>query len=483
MTYFKFIYICQNYLTLKKGEVLLEKEKHLESLATTETKFNRELGIFGGVSIIGGIMIGSGIFYLGSYVLQRTGMSLGLALLAWIVGGLVTLLAGLCYAELGVSMPRAGGSTVYLTEAFHPAVGFLRGFTDWLIGGPGSIAAMAIALPTAMRSFWTISDMQIKLIATALIIILTVYNLFGIKQGAFLQNISMVAKLIPILVILFAALFLGRESPDLSLTPVTNPDASFSSIIGMIAFATVASLWAYEGWTNLNSMTEEMKNPKKNLPKSLIIGIGGITVLYTLFNFAIYKVLPYDVIVNHIADGNLYLGTEAAISVLGNWGGIIVSLGMVLAMFGGLNGLTIAQPRMYYAMAVEGHFFKSFAKLHPKYKVPTAAMLAQMVLSIVLVFSRNLDQLTSLVVFTAMLYNLLTIIAVWVMRKRFPELQRPYRVAGYPWTVLITAILFIGLLINTFTEDIQNALLGMIVQVIGILVYWYFDRQLKRKKA
>ncbi|MBO0458854.1 amino acid permease [Enterococcus hulanensis] len=461
----------------------MEQEKHLQELSTTETEFNRELGVFGGVSIIGGIMIGSGIFYLGSYVLERTGMSLGLALLAWIVGGVVTLLAGLCYAELGVSMPRAGGSTVYLTEAFHPAVGFLRGFTDWLIGGPGSIAAMAIALPTAMRSFWTISDMEVKIIATVLIILLTVYNLFGIKQGAFLQNVSMVAKLIPILIILFAALFLGTEQPDLSLIPKTNPDASLFDIIPMIAFATVASLWAYEGWTNLNSMTEEMKNPKKNLPKALLVGIGGITILYTLFNFAIYKVLPYDAIATNIENGNLYLGTEAARSVLGNWGGIIVSLGMILAMFGGINGLIIAQPRMYYAMAVEGHFFKSFAKLHPKYKVPTASILVQMLLSIALVFSRNLDQLTSLVVFTAMLYNLLTIIAVWVMRRRYPELHRPYRVAGYPWTVLITAVLFIGLLINTFTEDSQNAILGMGVQVLGILVYWYFDRQLKRKKA
>ena len=169
--------------------------------------------------------------------------------------------------------------------------------------------------------------------------------------------------------------------------------------------------------------------------------------------------------------------------MLGKWGGIIVSLGMILAMFGGLNGLIIAQPRMYYAMALEGHFFPSFARLHPKYKVPTAAMLAQMILSIILVFARNLDQLTSLVVFTAMLYNLLTILAVWVMRKRYPNLDRPYKVAGYPWTVLLTAILFIGLLVNTFTEDIENAVLGMVVQVIGLAVYLYFDRQLKRKKV
>ena len=381
-----------------EGMMKMEQDRHLQNLSTTETAFNREIGVFGGVSIIGGIMIGSGIFYLGSYVLERIWdeFRLGFACLDCRWRYHVTSRSVLC----GVRCQYAtgGGSTVYLTEAYHPAVGFLRGFTDWIIGGPGSIAAIAIALPTAMRSFWDISDMQVKVIATVLIVLLTIYNLFGIKQGAFLQNISMVAKLIPILIILFAALFLGKEQPNLSLTPPGQTSQSFFSLIPMIAFATVASLWAYEGWTNLNSMTEEMKNPQKNLPKAIIIGIGGITVLYTLFNYAIYKVLPYDVIVQHIENGNLYLGTEAAISVLGKWGGIIVSLGMILAMFGGLNGPIIAQPRMYYAMALEGHFFPSFARLHPKYKVPTAAMLAQMILSIILVFARNLDQLTSLVV-------------------------------------------------------------------------------------
>lgn len=461
----------------------MSKNKHIEEMTTLETEFNREIGVFGGVSIIGGIMIGSGIFYLGSYVLQRTGMSLGLSLLAWIVGGLVTLLAGLCYAELGVSMPRAGGSTVYLTEAFHPMVGFLRGFTDWIIGGPGSVAAMAIALPTAMRSFFEISDMQIKIIATVLIILLTFYNLFGIKQGAFLQNISMVAKLVPILIILFAALFMGKQSPDLTLKPMVGGDVSIFQIIKMIAFATVASLWAYEGWTNLNSMTEEMKDPKKNLPRALVFGIGGITILYTLFNYAIYKVLPYNEIVSNIDAGNLYLGTEAAIRVLGNTGGVIVSVGMALAMFGGLNGLIIAQPRMYYAMAVEGHFFKSFAKLHPKYKVPTAALIVQMLISIVLVFSRDLDQLTSLVVFTAMLYNLLTIVAVIVMRKKYPEIERPYKMFMYPYSVILTIILFSGLVLNTLFEDPVNAFLGLVVQVIGVVVYMYFDKKLKKEKV
>ncbi len=166
----------------------------LNQLTSEKTEFKREIGVFGGVSIIGGIMVGSGIFYLGSYVIQRTAMNLGLALICWIIGGLISLMGGLCYAELGAAMPRAGGRTLYLNEAYHPIVGFLSGFTDWLIGGPGSVAAIAIALPTALRSFFQISDTGIKVFAIVLILGLTVYNCFGVKLASVLQNVSMVAK-------------------------------------------------------------------------------------------------------------------------------------------------------------------------------------------------------------------------------------------------------------------------------------------------
>lgn len=446
-----------------------------------EATFKREIGVFGGVSLIGGIMIGSGLFYLGSYVLERTGMSLGLSLLAWILGGIISLMGGLCYAELGVSIPRAGGATVYLTEAYHPLVGFLRGFNDWLLAGPGSLAAMAIALPTALRSFVDLSDMQIKLIAVAIIILLTVYNLFGIKQGTVLQNISMIVKMVPIFVIIIAALSLGKESPDLSLTLAGNESVSFFGICKMVAFATVASLWAYEGWTNLNNMTEEIKEPHKNLPRALLLGIGGITLLYTIFHYAIYRVLSLEEITGYIAEGNLYLGTEVTKRVLGQGGGLLVAVAMVLAIFNGLNGLIIAQPRQYYAMAVEGHFFKSFAKLHPKYRVPTAPLLVQMILSIILIFMRNLDQLTSLVVFTGMFFNVLVVFSVYVLRKKYPDIPRPYKVAGYPFVVFLTTLIFIGLLINTLVEDPVNSLTGLAVQVLALLSTFSLATAIKRK--
>ena len=454
----------------------MENEKRLEELTTEKTEFKREIGVFGGVSIIGGIMIGSGIFYLGSYVLQRTGMNSGLALICWIIAGVISLFGGLCYAELGTAMPKAGGRLVYLNEAFHPVVGFMAGFTDWLIGGPGSIAAVSIALMAVFQPFFGLSDFGVKAAAIVLIVAATLYNLVGVKIASIVQSLSMVAKLVPDAIILFAAIFVGRVSPDLSLGSASEyAAANDTNMFGMIAIAVVAALWAYEGWTNLNTVAEEIKNPKKNLPLALIIGIGGVTIIYTLFNFAIMKVLPHEEIVTMINNEDIYLGTAVAEKVLGSAGAFVVSAGMVLAMFGSMNGMILAQPRMYYAMAEEGHFFKCFAKLHPKYKVPYAPIIVQGVLSIVLVLVRNLEQLTNMVVVTGMVFNVLVVLAVPILRKKYPKIERPYKVWFYPVSVIITALIFVGLLINSAIDDPVTGAIGFCVPAAGAVVYYIFD--------
>lgn len=442
--------------------------------------FKKEISIWGGMSIIGGIMIGSGIFYLGSYVLERTGMSMGLALLCWVIGGLISILDGLCFAELGASDARAGGMVVYMNTAYHPSIGYSFGFTSWLISGSGSIAALAIALPAALQGTLGFTDMQIKLIAIVLIIALTIYNCFGIKLGSMLQNVSMVAKLIPIAIILFAGLFLGKQSPDLSLVPAGS-DVSFGGIISMIAFATVATLWAYEGWANLNPVVEEMKNPGRDLPRALILGIGSVTVLYFLFNFAIYKVLPADQIAQSIADGDIYLGTQAAGVLFGGFGRGLVLVTQVIAIFGATNGMIIAFTRYYYDMAAEKHFFKSHAKLN-KYGVPQAALISQAVISCVLVMLRSLDELTSLVVFSGMVYNVLVVASVIIYRKKFPDMHRPYKAWGYPVTIVLAIIISIALMINTLMEDPVTAITGLVVPLIGLAVWKLFDIKLKKEE-
>ena len=263
--------------------------------------------------------------------------------------------------EMGAAMPQSGGRVVYLNEAYHPIVGFMNGFVDWLIGGPGSVAALALALMGVFQPIFHLSDFGCKIAAVVLIFGITAYNMVGVKLASVVQNVSMIAKMVPVAIILLAALFVGRVTPDLSFGSAGVYAAeNNTSVFSMIALAVVASLWAYEGWTNLNTVAEEMKNPRKNLPLALIIGIGGVTILYTLFNFAIMKVLPHEEIVSMIDAGDLYLGTAVAKKLLGSAGAVVVTVGMVLAMFGSMNGLILAQPRMYYAMAKEGHFFKSF---------------------------------------------------------------------------------------------------------------------------
>lgn len=457
------------------------RESRVSNLTTESTEFKREIGVFGGISIIGGIMIGSGIFYLGSYILKRVGMNSGLALLCWLVGGIISLFGGLCYAELGAAMPKSGGRLVYLDEAFHPVMGFMAGFTDLVIGGPGSIAAVATALMAVIQPYAGLNNFGVKAGAVFLIIIITAYNLGGVKLASVVQNISMVAKLIPVAVIMLTAFFIGRESPDLSFGEAGSYAAN-NNIFSMTAFGVVAALWAYEGWTNLNTVAEEIKDPRKKLPLSLIIGIGSVTVIYLLFNFAIMKVLPHEEIVTMIDNGDLYLGTAVAKKVLGSAGAFVVSSGMILSMFGSANGMILAQPRMYYAMAEEGHFFKAYARLHPRTKVPHVAIIVQGILSVILVLFRNLGQLTDMVVMSAMVFNALVIISVPILRKKYPKIERPYKVWFYPASVIVTALIFIALIINSAMEDLILGLVGLGVPLLGGVVYYIFDLKLKKER-
>ena len=447
-----------------------------DSPTTESSGFKKEIGLFGGISLVAGMTIGSGIYYLGSYVLQRSNMSMGMALLCWIIGGVISILGGLCFAELGASMPIAGGMTIYLSKAYSPAVGFINGFCLLFLNGSGSIAALSIAFVTAFNVLIPMSGIMIKLLAVCLILLLTALNFKGVKVASMFQNFTMVARIIPLFLIIILGITMGHETLNLSIIPDGNP-VSISGMITMIAFATFASLWAYEGWTNLNTVAEEMKNPKRDLPLSIIISLAFITIVYTLFNFAIYKVLPADEIASMMESGNIYLGSEVASRLMGNLGFYVVLIGMSVGIIGTINGDVLTFPRTYYAMAMEGYFPKSFKKLHPKYAIPHVATIVQAIISIILVMMRDLEQLTGLVIFTSAALNMLAIAAVLVFRKKYPDLERPYKVWGGAPTVIITLIVFSILLINELVSDPVNSLIGLIVPIIGYFSYLYFKKK------
>ena len=446
------------------------------SKTVENTSFRKEIGLFGGISLVAGMIIGSGIYYLGSYVLQRSNMSMGMSLLCWIIGGIVSMLGGLCFAELGASMPVAGGMTIYLSKAYDPSVGFINGFCLLFVNGSGSIAALSIAFVTVFNVLFPMSDMAIKIIAILLIIFLTALNFRGVKTASIFQDFTMVARVIPLFLIIILGITKGKEVADFSIVPAGG-QASIGSMITMISYATFASLWAYEGWTNLNTVAEEMKNPKRDLPLSIIISLVFITIVYTLFNFAVYKVLPAGEIASMIESGNIYMGSEVASRLMGNLGLYVVLIGMSVGILGTINGDILTFPRTYYAMAMEGYFPKSFKKLHPKYAIPHVATIVQAAISIILVLMRDLEQLTGLVVFTSAVLNMLAIGAVLIFRKKYPDLERPYKVWGGVPTVVITLIIFAVLLINEFISDPINSLIGLSVPAIGYFVYLYFKKK------
>lgn len=382
-----------------------------------EGSFKKAIGPFSGISIVAGMVIGSGVYYLGSYVLERTGMSLGWSLVAWIVGGLITIISGLCFAELGASMPVAGGQTIYLSRAYSPMWGFLNGFSCFLLVGSGGVAALAMAAVTAYRTVFEISDVMVKVIAILIILVLMTINLLGVKEMTLYQNFSMVIRLVPIILIIIVGLATGEQNPDLSLSLVgtSAEGGNVISVISMIGFATFASLWAYDGWYNLNTVAEEMRNPKKDLPFAIIVSLVGVTLIYTLFYLAVYKVLPMQDIVNMISDGNLYLGNEVVARTLGGTGTWLVLICMTIGIVGSANVNTLCDPRTYYAMAHEGYFPKIFGHLDEKHGVPSYGIMISSGMAILLVIFNSLQDLTDMLIFATSILNAMTVYAVLIL--------------------------------------------------------------------
>jgi APA family basic amino acid/polyamine antiporter len=446
----------------------MNNENRLAKLTGLETELKRDMGLFSAASVIAGIMIGSGIFYIGSFVLQRSNGAAGFSMMVWLAGGIISLLAGLCYAELGAAMPRSGGAYIYMREAFGPLVAFTSGWTGFWVSQSGSISALAVGLAMYFSAFFPLSAWGIKIFAVAVIILLTVINSFGVKLGSIVQNIFMMGKLIPILLIAVLGLILGRAHTPMTLSPGTG------NFIGPFAIALVASLWAYEGWTNLNTVAEEIKNPRRNLPLAIIIAITGVTAVYLIFNYALFRVLPAATIIA----SDPKPGAVAAQQLLGGAGQAVFVIGAFLSIFGSCNGCVLAFPRSYYAMAKDGLFFKWFGRVHPKYKTPVPALIASAVVSILLIFTGTFSQLTTMVVFSSWIYYILTIISVFILRRKYPEMKRPYKVWGYPYLPIIVVLASTFILVNTLLEDPRSSLIGLIVPLIGVPVYFLFRRHM-----
>ena len=428
---------------------------------------NKSISVWGGVSILAGIMIGSGIFFLGFQILDRAYQSLPLSILAWIVGGLITLFAGLSYAELGTLFPENGGYYVYLKKAYGHRVAFLSGFMNLILSSSGSIALLAILFGQVISSIFPGLGNFVSLIAVVAIALLTTLNYFGLKFGTMIQMIFMVAKLIPIVMIIGMGLIVGQQS--IVWTSLIE-GKSFFQVLVAFGFAVVGTLWAYEGWTNLNALAGNMKDAKADLPKSLSIATIGVMIIYVLFIVSLYRLVAYADLLS------------AAYVLFGDVGQLLIMISVAISVFGALNGSVLVFPRVYQKMAQDGLFIKAIAKEHPKYKTPVVALLVSAAFALVLVglefiFTQiSVESLLTFVVFAGLIFNTMILFSVFIFRRTHPvEKYERYQVWGYPYVPAIAIFGLVMLLVATLIESWLPSLIGAGVLALGYVVYMFID--------
>ncbi len=445
-------------------------------------KLERQLGLFDSSMMVIGIVIGSGIFMTTGLMAEAL-PSASLILLAWILGGLQMLAGALTYAELGAAMPKAGGQYVYLREAYGPLPGFLFGWVAFVAYISGTNAAIAVAIAEHLGSFYpslsthnsiigigsfSISGGQI--FAMSLIVVLSLINYLGIVFGKWVQNIFTVLKIGSILLFALAGLFISTGNHlDLSLNPT---DMSIGSILTGMGIALVAVNWTVGGWEYVTFAAGEIKNPKKNLPLALIIGTIMILVLYFLINIAYLKVLPMDTLIGEIKVGEMAAKTLYGPGIAG-----VFTLVIIVSMFGALNGNILVGSRVYYAMAKDHLFFSSAANVHPKFKTPGNAIIIQGFWAAILTLTGTFEELITLVVFVNFMMWIAASSTVFVLRKKQPNLERPYKVWGYPYVPAFFIIFSSVIMVNTFFESPEQSLMGLGLTLLGIPAYLYWKKK------
>jgi len=444
-------------------------------------KLDRQLGLFDSTMMVVGIVIGSGIFMTTGLMADAL-PSASLILIVWLLGGLQMLAGALTYAELGAAMPKAGGQYVYLREAYGSLPAFLFGWVAFIAYLTGTNAAIAVAVAEHLGSFYpSISTHNIvigfdyfsisggQIFAISLILILSFINYLGILFGKWIQNVFTILKIGSILFFALAGLFISTGNHiDFSINPTSM---SIGSILTGMGIALVAVTWTVGGWEYVTFAAGEIKNPKKNLPLALIIGTALILVLYIMINIAYLKVLPMDSLI-----GELKVGEATAKSLYGPGiaGAFVVVV--IISMFGSLNGNILVGPRISYAMAKDELFFSKAADVHPKFHTPGNAIMIQGVWASVLALSGTFEEIITLVVFVNFMMWIAASSTVFVLRKKQPELERPYKVWGYPYVPAFFILFSSAIMINTFFESPQQSLMGIGLTLLGIPAYLYWKK-------
>ena len=431
-------------------------------------ELKRDLGLTDCALLVIGSVIGSGIFLTPGKI-ALTVQSVESVFLVWVVGGLLSFLGALAYAELGAMFPRAGGIYVFLREAYGPLTAFLYGWCTFFVMQSGSVATLAAAFAIYLGYLLPVSPGGAKFCAICVIGFLTLINCLGVRSGARVQNILTVVKmgsLIGIAVVLFS---MSRGSFEhFSYVSPTSVPFSWSAL----GIAMIAVLWAYEGWHILTYNAGEVKNPNRNLTGGLVLGTLAVIALYLTVNLAYLYALPFEKI-----SGSRRLASDAMELAMGPLGGTLIAVAILISITGATNSNMMGGPRVYFAMARENLFFKPFAYVQPRYMVPTFSIVLQGVWASLLTLIGSFDRLFSYVIFVAWIFYGLGGMGVLVLRWKRPELDRPYRTWGYPFVPLLFALMAFLIVGNTMVNDFKNSFWGLMVVFTGLPAYWYWSRK------
>lgn len=433
------------------------------------TELKRALTPFDMTMIAIGASIGSGIFLTPALVAGALPSPLWI-LGVWVLGGVMALCGALTYAELGAMMPRAGGLYVFLSEAYGGLFGFLFGWAYFLVVNTGSLAALAIAFATYFGFFVPLNETGITLVALSGLIIVTVLNVIGVKAGGVFSDVFTVLKLLGISVLVFVGFGWGSwGTTDFSQTLQLSDD----SFWGALALAMVSVLWSYGGWQHATFTASEAVNPQRTVPRALIAGSAIIMTVYLLANLAYMFLLPLDDVA-----ASPRVAADALTVVLGGFGGAFISLTIFISTFGTSGIYTLTAPRIYYAMARDGVFFRRVAEVHPRFRTPIYAILFQSAWAIILIlFWGTYESLISYVVFTDWIFFGLAAASVFVFRRRLPDADRPYRTLGYPWTPLFFTAMSVWFVVNTFISKPAESLAGIAFLALGIPMFYFWKRR------
>jgi APA family basic amino acid/polyamine antiporter len=433
-----------------------------------QPRLKRVLSLMDATMINAGGIIGSGIFMVPATVALYTASS-SLFFMVWILGGVVSLFGALSVAELGAAMPKAGGQYVFLNEAYGPIWGYLYGWSAVVVINTASMAAVGVAFAEYLKFFYTISDLAVKEIAIFSIILLTIINIVDVKSGARFQNVFTFAKLGAILGVILLGLFLEGGSTQ-NFSPLFT-DRPPLSLIGPLGLAMVAVLWTFDGWIFVTYVAGEVKNPERNIPLSLILCMVIVVTVYLALNTVLVYVLGFDQMI-----GSELVMADAASKFIGGKGAAIVTIIILISLIGANNGFILTSARINYAMARDNRFFKQAAIIHPKFQSPANALIIQCIWACILTFSGTFNQLITYIIFASWIFYGMSAGAVIILRKKKPDMERPYQIPFYPWIPIIFILFAIFLTVNTILEAPRDAAIGTGLILAGLPLYYYWKK-------